>query len=246
VENEINICIVVPCFNEEKNFSVKKFEKVISTMSDVLLCFVDDGSRDRTPQLLESLKKLHTDKVDIITHSENKGKAEAVRTGILHCNNNYNHSIIAFLDADLSTSLEECLALRPYLKDEIEFCFASRTLQSDSNIQIKYYRFIIGRLLRPIIWKILGIKIYDTQCGCKLFTKNLSIELFKDEFISKWLFDIELFARTKKKFGEDEVEARLCEVPVKEWIDSNSSSVKISYFFNLWSDLIKIRNQYSK
>ena len=41
--SEINICIIVPCYNEENNFHIEEYEKIISEYSDVLICFVDDG-----------------------------------------------------------------------------------------------------------------------------------------------------------------------------------------------------------
>ena len=79
MNKDVNTCIVVPCYNEEKNFSVQKFEKIITNHSDIRLCFVDDGSTDRTPFLLEKIKNLQPKRIDVITLSENQGKAEAVR-----------------------------------------------------------------------------------------------------------------------------------------------------------------------
>jgi glycosyltransferase involved in cell wall biosynthesis len=240
VNKDVNTCIVVPCYNEEKNFSVEKFEKVISKHSDIRLCFVDDGSTDRTPFLLEKMKKLQPKRIDVITLLENKGKAEAVRIGIKHCNRSYNHSIIAFLDADLSTSLEECMEMRSYLNNEVEFCFASRIVKKGSNIQIKKHRFIIGRLLNPIIWRILDMRIYDTQCGCKLFKTELSKKIFEDEYISRWLFDIEIFLRIINMYGIEFAKCKIYEAPIRSWIDSKDSKVKFTYIFQLFYDLYKI------
>ena len=50
--SEINICIVVPCYNEENNFHIEEYEKIISEYSDVLICFVDDGSTDQTKNII--------------------------------------------------------------------------------------------------------------------------------------------------------------------------------------------------
>ena len=242
--SEINICIIVPCYNEENNFHIEEYEKIISEYSDVLICFVDDGSTDQTKNIINKFLINKSEKIILLSHDGNKGKAEAVRTGITYCNTEYNHQYIAFLDADLSTSIDECLGLREYLQHEVEFCFSSRIHYFNSKIQIKKHRYFIGRILRPIISKVLNVNIYDTQCGCKLFTKELSIKLFKDQFISKWLFDIELFARAIKIYGKYNIVNKMCEVPVKEWIDSNNTNVKPSYFFRLWYDLYKIRKKY--
>ena len=50
-----------------------------------------------------------------------------------------------------------------------------------------------GRVIATIISEILQIKVYDTQCGCKVFSRDLASEVFIDEFISRWLFDVEIF-----------------------------------------------------
>jgi len=92
----------------------------------------------------------------------------------------------------------------------------------------------------------LDIKVYDTQCGCKVFTREISIRLFKNEFISKWLFDVELFFRMIILFGKERAIQKMYEVPLKSWIEKGNSKVKPSYFFKLWLDLYEIRKKYKK
>ena len=57
-------------------------------------------------------------------------------------------------------------------------------------------------------------------------------------------YPLELFARAIKIYGKYNIVNKMCEVPVKEWIDSNNTNVKPSYFFRLWYDLYKIRKKY--
>tara|TARA_B100000795_G_scaffold10806_1_gene7565 strand:+ start:91 stop:318 length:228 start_codon:yes stop_codon:yes gene_type:complete len=75
---------------------------------------------------------------------------------------------------------------------------------------------------------MLLLKFYDTQCGCKVLARKLSIQVFADSFISRWLFDVELFFRIKHLYGN----INCIEVPFNKWIDSGDSKVKDSYFFN--------------
>ena len=77
----------------------------------------------------------------------------------------------------------------------------------------------------------------------RFFSKELTTVIFKKPFISKWLFDVEIFARIlchEGKFGED----RILEVPLKNWIDKDGSKVKWNYIFKLFFDLNKIRKSY--
>ncbi len=238
------LCIVVPCYNEAKNFAFDEYYTFIENHSAILICFVNDGSTDDTLAVLKKLKSSFTNLVDIISYEKNKGKAEAVREGFRYCHKNYNYQNIAYLDADLATTLEECVELSTLLVGEINFVFGSRIMKIGSTIKRKAKRFLIGRIIATFISNILGLKVYDTQCGCKIFSKDLAVQLFSEKFISKWLFDVELFKRMLAIYGKETALEKMIEIPLKKWIDKGDSKVKFSYFFKLWIDLIKINNAY--
>jgi len=245
MKQEEIICIVIPCFNEEMRLPLEEYHAFLHYTSQVLLCFVNDGSVDNTLQILEELKRQHRGKVEVVSYPDNVGKAEAVRRGVHFCNRNYQHSIIAYLDADLSTSIQECISMTQYLKNPVEFCFGSRQKRVDSIIQRKTRRWLIGRVVASIITRILKLYVYDTQCGCKLFTKNLSIQLFEHPFISKWIFDVEIFLRLVTLYGREQATKKMLEVPLTRWVDKGVSSVKMTYFFKLWVDLYQINKTYN-
>ena len=73
--------IVVPCYNEELRLPADQFPRFLCD-SQVRLVFVDDGSRDKTLDRLESIRKGREDRVFVLRSPANQGKAEAVRTGI--------------------------------------------------------------------------------------------------------------------------------------------------------------------
>jgi glycosyltransferase involved in cell wall biosynthesis len=212
----------------------------------VVLCFVNDGSTDQTLDILNSFKTNFKKQVFILDLKTNSGKAEAVRQGMLWSNLNINHQFIAYLDADLATSLEECTSMVSRFQTDLDFVFGSRIMKIGSQIERKQSRFLIGRIVATFISRILKLQVYDTQCGCKLFRKKLSQSLFNEPFISKWLFDVEIFQRIIVQFGRDRTQKKILEVPLKRWIDQGESKVKMTYFFKLWFDLYKIRKAYSK
>ena len=148
------------------------------------------------------------------------------------------------MDADLSTSLEECYALSKKVNLKTKFIFASRIKKVDNNIKRYWYRFLVGRILATFISRMLNLSIYDTQCGCKIFNSKLIPIAFHDPFISKWLFDVEIFYRLKNHFGTAKLKAFYEETPLNSWIDTGDSKIKLSYGFWVWFDLFKIYHFY--
>ena len=243
--NLFDLCIIIPCYNEGKRLDTKRFLNFLSSHKNVLLCFVNDGSSDNTFEILTQIKSKFPSSIEVISIKNNVGKAEAVRTGITHCNTNFKHKKIAYLDADLATTLEECYEISELVNDKIVFAFGSRIKKIDTNIQRKGYRFLIGRVIATFISKQLNLGVYDTQCGCKIFNSQLSEKLFTEKFISKWLFDVELFHRIIKIYGVEKMCEISAEVPLKSWIDYDDSKVKMTYFFKLWLDLYQIKKAFA-
>ena len=150
------------------------------------------------------------------------------------------------MDADLSTDINECISLSKRVKEKITFVFGSRILKIDNNIKRKWHRFFFGRVIATFISKILGVAVYDTQCGCKIFSSELSKKIFNSPFISKWLFDVELFFRVISIYGRENLKNHVREIPLSSWIDTSDSRVKMTYFFKLWIDLYKISKKYNR
>jgi glycosyltransferase involved in cell wall biosynthesis len=238
--------IVIPCYNEEKGISISEYSNFLDNNPEAFICFVNDGSTDNTLKVLKVLKEKHPTQIHILSLEKNSGKAEAVRAGINYCNQNSNHQYIGYLDADLATTLEEFIELRNHLRGEIIFSFGSRIRKIGSTIERENSRFLIGRVVATFISNILDIKVYDTQCGSKLFTREISEELFQKEFISKWLFDVEIFYRMIHIYGREKAIKKMQEIPLKLWVEKGDSKVKFTYGFKLWFDLFKISREYKK
>jgi glycosyltransferase involved in cell wall biosynthesis len=238
------LCIVIPCYNEEKRLNIKRYTSFLKKHKHVLICFVNDGSTDATLKILTKIKSNFSENVSVISMEENSGKAESVRVGIMQCNTNFNFKKIAYLDADLATTLEECLEISKQVTSEIVLAFGSRISKIDNNIERKKIRHFIGRIIATFISNQLKLNIYDTQCGCKIFERELSNKVFSEKFISKWLFDVELFHRVILLYNTEKMSVISREVPLKSWIDYDESKVKMTYFFKLWLDLYQIDKKY--
>ncbi|MEM7186915.1 MAG: glycosyltransferase [Bacteroidota bacterium] len=248
--SNIRFTIVIPCYNEAKRFqsSYPRYVEFLNEHPDVGLCLVDDGSKDDTYQYIQQLAKEHPEQIDPVFLEKNGGKAEAVRAGMLHSSANHTSHYIGFLDADLATPFDECLRVEQIARerDAITFAFGSRILKVGSDIQRTKFRFLAGRFVATLISAMLRLKVYDTQCGCKIFKSELVPVLFEGPFISKWLFDVELFFRMLKHYGRAEAKSKMVEVPLKRWEDMGDSKVGMGYFFKLWVDLYRIKRRYRR
>jgi glycosyltransferase involved in cell wall biosynthesis len=237
---------VIPCYNEAKRLDIGQYSTSLFAFPTLRLLFVNDGSSDDTMKLLLNLREKFPRQVEVLNLKTNKGKANAVRAGMYYeFEKNDELDCIGYLDADLATSIEEGMAISKILfkGKKTDFAFGSRISRVGSHIDRKPFRHLVGRVIATIISNILRLRVYDTQCGAKLFTKEAAKTAFIEPFISKWLFDVEIFARllcADPKHGEE----KMLEIPLKNWIDKEGSKVKITYFFTLFLDLYKIRMKY--
>lgn len=241
-----SICIVIPCYNEARRFPVGEFVEFTQSHPGTSFCLVNDGSKDGTETLLESLREQFPDNIIVCNMPKNKGKAEAVRIGMLAGLQHFASGYFGYFDADLSASLEEAFRLRTLFQEKpsLEFCFGSRMAIMGVTIDRKLYRHFIGRILATCISSILHLAVYDTQCGAKLFRRALAEKIFKKPFISRWLFDVEIMARIIGMHKGDRIEEVMLEVPVSSWIDKGESLVSWTYGFKVFFDLYCIHRDY--
>ena len=238
------LAIVIPCYNEANRLPVMSYKSFLNKARDVSIFFINDGSTDETGHLIHEMVMEFNEQVHLISLKKNKGKGNAVFEGFNFVLKNHDFKKIAFLDADLATSLEECYQLTNYVEGKISLAFGSRILKLDNNIKRKWYRFFFGRLVATAISKSLKLSLYDSQCGCKVFDPSLGNKIFVEPFISKWLFDVEIFFRAINIYGRENIKEHIKEVPLKEWVDTPDSRVSPWYFFRLWLDLYRISKKY--
>ena len=238
------LVIIIPCYNEAQRLLSNKVKAFLPAYNNVCLVFVDDGSIDNTKEKLLELEEECNGGVKTLLLKRNSGKAEAVRQGVQFALMHLSFSKIAYLDADFSTSLQECYEISQQINRNICFVFGSRIAKIDTEIERKAFRFLVGRFIATLISMQLHIKVYDTQCGCKVFTEEIAKNVFQESFISRWLFDVEIFHRIAHLKGLKNMKHIAREYPLKQWIDTDDSRVKFTYLFKLGYDLLTIRNKY--
>jgi len=239
-------CIIVPCYNEGRRLQVKLFEKFILKNEELALLFVNDGSSDNTQIVIDSIVQRLPDQVFSYTLSKNSGKAEAVRQGFIYALKNINSDYYSYLDADLATPLNEMKRLHSIISNnsECQFIFGSRFKRLGVTIQRKIFRHYFGRVIATFISLILKLPVYDTQCGAKVFSKELATTLFQYEFISRWLFDVEIFARIVRQYGRETINNIAIEEPLHQWIDIAGSKINFFDMIKVPFELLRIKLKY--
>lgn len=237
----LETCVVVPCYNEGNRLCVPSFLEFLKS-SPHSVYFVNDGSKDNTIHVLHSVMKESPKKVEVIDLPLNSGKAEAVRQGFFSAIESGKFDYIAYLDADLATPLKEIDFLLSHMNSEIEVVIGSRVKRLGSEIVRYPLRHYLGRIFATMASVTLDLKVYDSQCGAKIFRKNIAKSLFQKPFESKWLFDLELLYRLKHTFPEN-FNKIILEVPLRTWKEQGDTRIKFHDFISAPFELLKIRNK---
>ncbi|WP_179337675.1 response regulator [Winogradskyella ludwigii] len=220
--------VVIPCYNEQDRLSSKEFLDFINSNLGYLLCFVNDGSTDKTLEVLNTLKKGRENNIIVYDCEQNGGKAEAVRQGVLHLAKDPQLDYIGYLDADLSTDFKDFDDLVKTIEhSEFKIVSGSRMSRMGADITKESARKIISKTINLIIRTILGMPFNDTQCGAKIMDKDIVNLMFKDKFITRWIFDVEIFIRMRKHYGKKQAISYICEQPLKRWIHADGSKLSM-------------------
>lgn len=242
-------CIVIPCFNEESRFPLDTFTAYVDAHPAIHFLLVNDGSRDRTIDVLRRAAAGRESRVGVLDLPVNGGKAEAVRAGMLQLMRSGRCTIAGFWDADMATPLEaiEDLAAVLLRRPELEMVFGSRVKLLGRSVERKAIRHYLGRVFATVVSIVLRLPIYDTQCGAKLFRVHAqNCALFDAPFLSRWVFDVELIARFIQQRQHDvaAVELAIYEFPLLVWRDVAGSRLRPTDFFRAFFDVLRIYRQY--
>src|SRR5690606_17108691 len=245
----VDTIVVVPCYNEAERLPAERFRHYAAEAPGVRILFVDDGSRDKTLDMLRGLEAERPAAFGVLALPRNGGKAEAVRCGIL-AGLEAGARYVGFWDADLSTPLEAIGDLRAIMEErpEIEAVFGSRVQLLGRAIERHAWRHYLGRVFATAASLALRLRVYDTQCGAKLFRASDRLaELFRDPFRARWIFDVELIARLirqRRGTALPGAESVIYEFPLLEWRDVPGSKLKARDFARAAVDLARIYRAY--
>lgn len=211
-----HLSIVIPVFNEEKRIvNIEKIAAYVKNLPYVTeLLIVDDGSTDKTREILNSYSENYS--INVITYAQNKGKGHAVKRGVLAAAGKY----ILFMDVDLSTPLYEI----PRVVEKMNICDVCIATRKSGDAKLvkrqPFMRESMGKGFTLLTRLMLGVPVSDFTCGFKCFSSEAAHTIFQQVTIDGWSFDAQSLALAHR------AGLKIAELPV-EWADSPGTRVSL-------------------
>ncbi len=193
------ISLIIPAYNEERKIEKdirKAFEYFKQSKINGEVIVSTDGITDNTNIVVSELKKIYPDLI-LISKKSKIGKGAAIKNGVKKANGKY----IMFADAGYCVPFKFINSGINKINEGYDVALGNR---SDKSTIIKkkqpLYR-IVGSLVFGFLVKYaLGVPIYikDTQCGFKIYKKDIAKKLFNDLKTPGMMFDLEHILRAKK------------------------------------------------
>jgi dolichyl-phosphate beta-glucosyltransferase len=235
--------LIIPCFNEAIRFQ-REYWEILTHNEKINLIFVNDGSTDETNAILQEF--CQNNSATLVSLHKNLGKAGAIRQGFLH---SYIEpgSAVGFLDADSAFTLDTVNSFVNsfHLRQNMGYkaLWSSRVRLSGRDIERSNFRHYTSRILLTLILNHFSIKVYDTQSGFKIFSKDVLDTVMSEEFLTKWFVDIEILLRYRDAIKSD---LSLWEEPVLSWQDVRGSNLKLTSIFSVFFEIYNLVSSYQK
>ena len=198
----MDLSIIIPAFEESKKIrmdieSAAEFLERNHFAGEIIV--VDDGSKDNTCEVADSVKIPPQVTRKVIRCQPHRGKGHAVRTGIMESMGRY----VMFADSGCCVPYENILRGLELLKsDQCDIAHGSRKMQG---CQIgrpqNLYRRICSRIFHwYVIYKMkIPSELTDTQCGFKIYRGDVARQLYGESVTDGFAFDIEIIMRAQKE-----------------------------------------------
>ncbi len=231
----LDLSVVVPVYNE-----AQRIGPTLATLLDYLrgldlsweLFVVNDGSRDSTAELVDQALK-NVAGAHLLNYQPNRGKGYAVRTGVLASQGRW----VIFLDADLSTPVEEIGNALKHLDAGVDIVIGSRA-HPDARIEKRpaLFRRFATAVFDQVKFLLVGLReISDTQCGFKGYRRTAVVPLYERSVVNRFMFDVEILFLAKR------AGLQMVELPVR-WRDVPGSTVRFWLgVYSMFRDLLRIR-----
>lgn len=228
-KNKYSVSVIIPCYNEEGNIEncIKRVPELGSSMEIIV---VDDGSKDKTADIVRKLQKKYTT-LRLISYIPNKGKGSAVRIGL----DAGKKDILLILDADMAVAPQELNKfIKPIEEGNARFVNGARFTFKMEKGAMKPLNMIGNRLMGLMFSLALGQKITDTLCGTKV--------LFREDYKKIGISKDDPWGDFSLIFGAAKLGFKIYEVPVhyKRRVAGQSKMKLIEHglkLFNVWYKL---------
>ena len=184
---KFSLCI--PMYNEAS--IIEQTAKTLSAymsehFEDYEIIFSDDGSTDGSAALVGALALPH---VHVVGYSKNRGKGAAVREAVLASEGD----IVMFTDSDLAYGTDVILRVAEYFNShpEVGAVVGSRNISDDGYEGYTFLRKLASKTYIKVLCMAGGLKLSDSQCGCKAFRGDIARRIFALCEVDGFAFDFE-------------------------------------------------------
>ena len=234
-----HLSLVIPAYNEESRLlpSLQRIDEHLSTRPYCSeLVVVDDGSTDRTPELLRGFAPTAPDRVQVrlLSHDRNRGKGAAVRTGCLAAQG----ECVVFTDIDLAVPVEEVDRVLERLEAGADVVVGTRLHPGGEDMRSSQplLRRLAGRLFVLVRRLVALPEHHDTQCPLKGFRRPAAQRLFAAQRLSGWAFDVEILYLANR-WG-----LRVEELPVRwDHVEGSRLGLRPAVAAQVLWDLLRLR-----
>ncbi len=231
---EKSLSVIIPAYNEEARVG-RTLRHINSYLSERYPKFeiivVDDGSADGTAEVAADFSKGSAN-VRLIKNDTNRGKGYSVRKGVLASSG----GVVVFSDADESVPISELPKFIDAIEKGADVAIASRELSTSDIIKKQAaWRRTMGRVFNLFVRMAAFGGIPDTQCGFKCFKRDAALDLFREQRLEGFAFDVEiLYLARLKRYRVEQIGV--------QWINSPNSRVgPIRDSMDMLRELFRIR-----
>jgi dolichyl-phosphate beta-glucosyltransferase len=215
------LSIVIPAYNEEvrlpgllEKLSAEAEQAAADAGLSLLeVLVVDDGSTDRTRELLRAAAAQNERLHPVFAYDRNRGKGAAFAAGALKAEGDY----VLLADVDLSTPLGELSKLTAAIEAGADVAIGSRAVAGAVVERGPIHRKVTGNTFNGAVRLLTGLRVRDTQNGFKLFPTEAVKRYAALQTCPGFAFDVELLMRA------DNEGLRIAEVPILYMHDLRSS-----------------------
>lgn len=218
---ESTLSLVIPAYNEEVRLPAL-LETLAAEAGDAVaaagmrlreVLIVDDGSRDRTRQMLEAAGAESEWLRPVLEFDRNRGKGAAFAAGAARAEGDY----VLLADVDLSTPLGELSKLTAAIEAGADIAIGSRAVPGAVVERGPLHRKVLGNTFNGAVRLMTGLRVRDTQNGFKLFPTEPLKRYVAQQTSPGFAFDVELLMRARRDG------LRIAEVPILYLHDARSS-----------------------
>ncbi len=167
MEKVKKISVVIPVYNEEENVPIlyERLKEVLDSIPyDYEIIFVNDGSTDRTGEILEELAKKDR-KVKVIEFARNFGQTPAMVAGMDYATGD----VIVTMDGDLQNDPKDIPRLLEKIEEGYDVVSGWRKNRKDAAISRK----LPSKIANWLIGKLTGVRIHDYGCTLKAYRSDV-------------------------------------------------------------------------